>query len=86
MIIITLFPRIIAGGIISLFAQKGGNFSREGDFLREAIISNIAPWKSFVLLNYAIKLKNNHIELTEHGLFKCSKLSSLINFHSLNHH
>ena len=34
------------GQFIYLFAQKGGNYSREGDYLREAIISNIAYWKS----------------------------------------
>ena len=48
---------------ISFFAQKGGNYSREGDYLREAIISNIAHWKScpkcFVL--FSIKSKNNHV-------------------------
>ena len=27
--------------------------------------------------------KNNQIKLTEHGLFKPSKFSSLLNFHSL---
>ena len=73
MIIITLFPWLIARAIIFFFAQKGG------DYLREVIISNIAHWKSFVL--FVIKLKNNHIGLTEHGLF-----STLINFYSLNHH
>ena len=30
--------------------------------------------------------KNLHIKLTEHGFFKCSKFSSLINFHGLNRH
>ena len=35
----TVFPRIIAGAIISFFALKGGGHSRE------AIISNIAHWK-----------------------------------------
>ena len=34
------------GQFISFFAQKGGNYSREGDYLREKIISNIAHWKS----------------------------------------
>ena len=37
---ITLFPRIfLPGAIISFFAQK------EGEYSREAIISNIAHWK-----------------------------------------
>ena len=39
-----------------------------------------------ILFYHAIKSKNNHIKLTEHRLFKCSKFSSLINFHSLNRH
>ena len=30
--------------------------------------------------------KNNHMKQTEHGLFKCSKFSSLISFQSLNRH
>ena len=49
---------------------------------------NIAHWKSspkyFVLFSYEIK--NNHIKENERGLFKCSRFSSLINFHSLNRH
>ena len=32
------------------------------------------------LVYYPIKLKNNQIKLTEHGLFKCSKFGFLINF------
>ena len=46
------------------FAPKGGDYSRE------TIISNTAHWKSFpkyfVLLSH--KIKNNHIQYTEHGL------------------
>ena len=35
----TVFTRIIAGGEYFLFfALKGGDYSREGDYLREAII------------------------------------------------
>ena len=34
----TVFPQIIAGAIISLFALKGGDYSREGNNLREAIM------------------------------------------------
>ena len=37
---IIVFPRIIARVIISFFTQK------RGDYSREAIISNIAHWKS----------------------------------------
>ena len=49
-----IFPWIIEPGtIISFFAQKGGDFSRE------AIISNITHWKScpkyFVLFSHEIK-------------------------------
>ena len=72
----TVFPRIIAGG--DFFSHKKG-----------AVISSMAHWKSCskcILFYYAIKSKNIHIKLTEHGLFKCSKFSSLINFHGLNRH
>ena len=55
----TVFPRIIAGGdYFFFFAQKGGDYSREADYLREATISNIAHWKSCpkcILFYYAIK-------------------------------
>ena len=37
----TVFPRMIAGAIISFFAPKGGDYSREGDYFTEAISSNI---------------------------------------------
>ena len=40
----TIFPRIIAGGDY-FFTQKGGNYLREGDYSRKAIISNIAHRK-----------------------------------------
>ena len=39
-----------------------------------------------ILFNSHIKSKYDHIKLTEHGLFKCSKFCSLINFQSLNCH
>ena len=43
---------------MSFFAHKGGDYSRESYYLREAIISNIAHWKScpnyFVLLRKII--------------------------------
>ena len=35
---------------------------------------------------FPIKSKNNHVKKTDHGLFKCSKFSSLTNFQSLNRH
>ena len=69
--------------IISFFAQKGGDYSREGDYEGGDYFKYCSL--EVILFYYAIKLKNNHIELTEHGLFKCSKFS-LINFRSLNHH
>ena len=50
----TVFPRIMAGAIISFFAPKGGDRLREGDYSREAIISNISHrgscLKYFILL------------------------------------
>ena len=70
--------------IISFFAQK------LGDYLSKTIISNIVHWNScpeyFVLIDFPIKSKNNHVKYTEHGLFKSSKFSSMINFQSLKRH
>ena len=77
------------GRLFPFIAQKGGDYSREGDYLREAIISNIAHWKSCpkcICFIMPLNKKNLHIKLTEHGFFKCSKFSSLINFHGLNRH
>ena len=37
-----VFPRIKLGATISFFASKGDNYSREGNYSREAIISNIS--------------------------------------------
>ena len=56
----TVLPRIIAAGsIISLFASKGGDYSRG------AVISNIAHLKScpkyFVLLSHEIKKLSHQI-------------------------
>ena len=42
----TVFPRIIAAAIISFFAPKGGDYSWEGDYSREATISNISHRRS----------------------------------------
>ena len=56
----TVFPRIIAGAIISFFAPKGGDRFREGDYSREAIISNISHRRSCalnILFYYIIKSK-----------------------------
>ena len=60
---------------------------REGDYSREAIISNIAQPRSRainIFLYYPVKSKNYHVKSTEHGLFKSSKFGSLINFERLN--
>ena len=35
---------------------------------------------NYFMFHYPSKLENNHIKETEHGLFKCSKFGSLINF------
>ena len=47
---------------ISFFAQKGGNYSREGDYLREPIISILLTGSRVlnILFYFAIKSKNNH--------------------------
>ena len=84
---ITVFLRIIARGDYFLFLAKRGDYSREGDYSRKAIISTIAYWKSCSKdVCFFYFQKNNHIKQTEHGLFKCSKFSSLISFQSLNRH
>ena len=47
---------------------KGGHYSREGDYSREAIISKISHWRSctiyFVLLYHAIKEKAKYMNIT----------------------
>ena len=51
--------------IISIFAPKRGNCLKEGDYSRDAIISNISLRRScpkyFVLLYQAIKVKVKYI-------------------------
>ena len=61
----TVFPQIIAGAIF-FFASKGS------DHLREAIISNIAHWKSYP--KYFVLLSNK----LNVGFFECCKFGSLI--------
>ena len=48
---------LLSGTIISFFAHKGGDYSRKSDYLREAIISNIAYRKPCpkYFVYYAIK-------------------------------
>ena len=64
----TVFPRIIAGAIISIFTPKGDDYSREGDYSRGAIISNISQRRScpiyFVSLYQAIKEKVKFMNIT----------------------
>ena len=56
---------------MSFFAHKGDDYSREGYYLREAVISNIAHWKSCP--NYFVLLRKiSTSKWTEHGIFKCS--------------
>ena len=47
---------------ISFFAQKGGNYSKEGDYLREPIISILLTGSRVlnILFYFCIKSKNNH--------------------------
>ena len=47
---------------ISFFAQKGGNYSREGDYLREPIISILLTGSRVlnILFYFSINSKNNH--------------------------
>ena len=49
---------------ISFFAQKGGNYSREGDYLREPIISILLTGSRVlnILFYFSIKSKNNHVK------------------------
>ena len=47
-------------GWLFLFRTKRGDYSREGDYLREAIILNIDHWKSrpkYIFFNFPIKYK-----------------------------
>ena len=47
---------------ISFFAQKGGNYSKEGDYLRQPIISILLTGSHVlnILFYFPIKSKNNH--------------------------
>ena len=62
----TVFPRIIAGGAISsILASKGGGIIQgEAIIQREAIISNIAHWKS--RSEYVGSLAELHAREAEH--------------------
>ena len=44
--LVRVFPRIIAGGDYFFFRTKRGRLFKGSDNSREAIISNIAHWKS----------------------------------------
>ena len=79
-------------GRLFLFShKKGADYLREGDNLREAIMPMYFKYCSLevalnILFYFLIKSKNNHVKYTDHGLFKCSKFSSLTDFQSLNRH
>ena len=61
---------------------------REGDYSREVIILNNAHWKScpkYIVFYYPlIKKMITSNKLNMHGLFKCFKFGSSINFQSVN--
>ena len=63
----TVFPQVIAGAIISILALKGVDYSRERDYSREAIISNISDRRwcpiHFVLFSQAIKEKVKYMNI-----------------------
>ena len=66
--IYTIFPQIITGVIISNFATKGGNYSKESDYSRKTITWNISRKSScpicLVLLYQVIKEKMKYMNIT----------------------
>ena len=66
----TVFPRIIAGAIISIFAPKGGDYSMEGDYSREAIIQRRLLFQIFLTggraLNILFSYTEQKSEIHEH--------------------
>ena len=69
----------------SFFCTEGaGNFSREGAIIQWKRLFHILLTGSHALNIHIffcrIKSKTDHIKKTEHGLFKCSKSGSLMNF------
>ena len=72
----TVFPRIIAEAIISIFTPQGGDYSRE------AIISNVSCRRScpiyFVLLYQAIKEKVKYMKITIEKTVKKKKTSAFV--------
>ena len=60
------------------FRAKRGRLFEGGDYFQILFTTSHAP---NILFYFAIKSKNNHINETEHGLFKSSTFGSLINFH-----
>ena len=64
--------------ITFFFRAKRGRSFEGGDYFQILFTTSHAP---NILFYFAIKSKNNHINETEHGLFKCSTFGSLINFH-----
>ena len=82
----TVFPRIIAGGDYFFFRTKRGRLF-EGRRLFQILLTGSRAQKVFCFIIPLNKKKYSHqTRLTERGFFKCSKFSSLINFHSFNRH
>ena len=77
----TVFPRIIAGGDNFFFRPKRAGRLFEGGGLFQILLTRSRALNIFPL-NKKIITSNK----TEHGLFKRSKFSSLINFHCLKRH
>ena len=73
----TVFSQIVTEGDYFFFRTK------RGQLFQILLTGSRALNISFY---FPIKIENNHIKKTEHGLFKYSKFSSLINFLSLNRH
>ena len=80
----TVFPRIIAGEIFFFRAKwrrlfKGRQLFEEGGYFKDMYCSLEVMHQIFHFI-IPLLIKNNHIKWTEHGLFKCSRFVSLINF------
>ena len=63
--VLTVFPRIIAGGGYFFFAQKGGDYSRDEAIIKRRRLSQILLTGSRtlnILFYFLIKSKNNHIK------------------------
>ena len=81
----TVFPRIIAGGDYFFFRTKRGQLF-EGRRLLQILLTGSRALNVLCFIMPLNKKYSYQTRLTEHGFFKCSKFSSLINFHTLNRH